>query len=374
MKPLSVLFVLEYYPPHIGGVETMFAALGEELARRGHRVRVFTGSVPGAPEREVRGGVEVVRVPLGRARRLRFTFGMAGRLAPPAREADVVHASTYAGTWSAVRAAKRAGKPVVVSVHEVWQELWKRVPHVPALQRWTAPWQERFLLRLPYDAYAAVSNSTLERLRPFTRGTPCFRVPAPVSVPDEPRWSPPPPPFTFLYFGRPGHWRGLDLLLEAFAARRAAGSSARLELILSAEPARERAVLTRFASRLNLGDALQIRDSLPRPALFQRLASAHAAVFPSLSEGFGLAATEACALGVPVVASDAGSLPEVVSGRCLFFPAGDATALARAMERAEAGGWEERPPLRFPVEASVDALLDLYRSIMAPCEPPSSSC
>jgi D-inositol-3-phosphate glycosyltransferase len=366
VKPLSVLFVLEYYPPHIGGVETMFAALAGELARRGHRVRVFTGSVPGAPDRETAGGVEIVRVPLGPWRRFRFTFGMTRRLSPLAREADLVHASTYSGTWSAVHAARAAGRPAVVSVHEVWLDLWKRVPFVPALQRWTAPWQERFLLRLPYDAYSAVSRATMERLHPFSGGRPVFHVPAPVAVPEGVRWSSPPPPFTFLYFGRPGHWRGLDLLLKAFATRRAGGSEARLELILSPEPRRERAALLCLAEALGLGPALAVREPLPREALFDRLASAHAAVFPSLSEGFGLAAAEACALGVPVVASDAGSLPEVVSGRCLFFPAGDATGLVRALERAERGEWEERPPVRFPLNASVEALLAMYQSIMKP--------
>jgi glycosyltransferase involved in cell wall biosynthesis len=367
LKPLSILFVLEYYPPHVGGAETLFSTLAAALVRRGHAVRVFTGSLPGAPLREVLDGVEVVRVPLGRLRRFRFTFGMTRRLLPLARGADLVHGSTYAGTWSAVRAARQAGRPVVVSVHEVWLDLWRRVPFVPPLQRWTAPWQERLLLGLSYDAFIAESRATLERLRPFAGDRPCFHIPAPVAVPEGPRWAPPDPPFTFLYFGRPGHWRGLDLLLEAFAARRADGSSARLELILAPEPAKERTALLALAARLPLGGALTVRDPLPRPALFQRLAQgAHAAVFPSLSEGFGLAAAEACALGVPVVASDAGSLPEVVSGRCLFFKAGDAAALRDALRRAEEGRWEERPPVRFPLDASVDALLEVYRSIMAP--------
>jgi glycosyltransferase involved in cell wall biosynthesis len=344
----------------------MFSALGEALAAGGHRVRVFTGAIPGSPDRELMNGVEVIRAPLGRFRRLRFTFGSAGRLLPLAREADIVHASTYAGTWSAVRAARKAGKPVVVSVHEVWLDLWKQVPFVPALHRWTAPWQERFLLRLPYDAYTAESEATLRRLRPLAGDKPCYHVSAPVTVPEGFRWAPPPPPFTFLYFGRPGHWRGLDLLLRAFAARKAGGSDSRLELILSAEPARERAELLRLAGSLNLGGALTVRDSLPRAALFERLTGAHAAVFPSLSEGFGLAAAEACALGVPVVASTAGSLPEVVSGRCLFFEAGRMDALGEALRLAESGAWEERPLKRFPVEGTMRGFLEVYRAIMRP--------
>ncbi len=58
-------------------------------------------------------------------------------------------------------------------------------------------------------------------------------------------------------------------------------------------------------------------------------------VQPSLAESFGFAALEASSLGRPVVASDAGGLPEVVVDGVtgLVVPAGDARALAEALCR-----------------------------------------
>ena len=56
--------------------------------------------------------------------------------------------------------------------------------------------------------------------------------------------------------------------------------------------------------------------------------------FPSVYEGFGLPPLEAMRAGVPVVATAAGSLPEVLGDAALLVPAGDADAFAGALAQA----------------------------------------
>jgi glycosyltransferase involved in cell wall biosynthesis len=65
------------------------------------------------------------------------------------------------------------------------------------------------------------------------------------------------------------------------------------------------------------------------------LAAADIAVLPSLSEGWGLAAVEAAASGLPVVMSDVGCAGELlVDGQsALVVPPGDPTALQNALQR-----------------------------------------
>lgn len=54
-------------------------------------------------------------------------------------------------------------------------------------------------------------------------------------------------------------------------------------------------------------------------------------VFPSLEEGFGLPPLEAMACGLPVVAADNSSIPEIVGDAALQFSAQDADGLAELM-------------------------------------------
>jgi len=64
------------------------------------------------------------------------------------------------------------------------------------------------------------------------------------------------------------------------------------------------------------------------PALY---AGADAFVFPSLYEGFGLPPLEAMACGVPVLAAQATSLPEVVGDAGILFPPHDVDRLCDAL-------------------------------------------
>lgn len=92
-------------------------------------------------------------------------------------------------------------------------------------------------------------------------------------------------------------------------------------------------------------DALrEIRDTLPHPERMvlagytpdavRYVATADIAVVPSLcEEAFGLAALEAMQAGVPVVASNAGGLPEVVGGVGVLVPPGDVDGLRTALHR-----------------------------------------
>jgi glycosyltransferase involved in cell wall biosynthesis len=89
---------------------------------------------------------------------------------------------------------------------------------------------------------------------------------------------------------------------------------------------------------------------------------AHALVFPSDDEGFGLPPVEALACGTPVAASDLPALREVLEGRAILRSVDDLDGLIAAAESAErppppppAWTWEDAAASTWEVYSQVDA-------------------
>lgn len=72
---------------------------------------------------------------------------------------------------------------------------------------------------------------------------------------------------------------------------------------------------------------------VPEELLGSLYENAAAYILPSFYEGFGLMILEAFAYGVPAIVSRNSSLPELGGDAVLYFPTGDAKALANEMER-----------------------------------------
>jgi glycosyltransferase-like protein len=96
---------------------------------------------------------------------------------------------------------------------------------------------------------------------------------------------------------------------------------------------RERVLATVGPLGLELGRDIVEVGSVPEEEMAAWYGAADVLAFPSVKEGFGLAALEAMAAGLPVVTSDLPVFREwMVPGRdALFAPVGDAPALGRAI-------------------------------------------
>jgi glycosyltransferase involved in cell wall biosynthesis len=170
------------------------------------------------------------------------------------------------------------------------------------------------------------------------------------------------------FIGRLTGQKGVDILLRAFALVERRHPT--VELILAGDGP-ERPALSRLAQSLGLQRVMFLGW---RADAADVLADLDLLVVPSRWEGFGLVALEAMAMGIPVVASNASALPEIVApGQTgLLVSPGDAGELAdaittilsgpkRAAEMGRAG--RERVRTEFPVERMAKRTSDLYHSL-----------
>lgn len=378
---MRLLYVLEYFPPHLGGVETLFADVTAALARAGHDVTVVTLRVPGTPAREVRHSVAIRRVRTPRwARRGFFTLLAFPTVLRCALRADIIHAATPNAAAPAWLAARIARKPAVHTVHEVFAEI---IGTLPGLQPWRArlfQMYERAILRLPFAHYLCVSRFTRDRLVRLM-GVPPERATVAYNVIDYAFWDAalhqprplkaelglPPDTFLFLYFGRPGFLKGVEYLIAAVARVRETLPESRLVMLLDDDPPDQYRRLRARIAQLGLTEYIILRPPAPRAALPGYLLSADCVVVPSVSEGFGYAAVEAATLGCRVIATAGHAVEEVTGEYVTLVPARDPGALAAAILRAAMAGGGDTPvplPQRFTFAAHLTTLLETYARLV----------
>lgn len=166
--------------------------------------------------------------------------------------------------------------------------------------------------------------------------------------------------------------KNIGLALRLLASVRAHPAGADLGLVLAGrvEPAGARA-LARAARRLGVEEALRITGCLTPEQLADALSAADALLVLGRSEGFSIPLVDAQLLGVPVLAVEAGALPEVAGSGAWIEPPDDGPGLASALLAAlEHGDLREarlqsarQRALGWSWEASAEALVRAVRNL-----------
>ena len=181
----------------------------------------------------------------------------------------------------------------------------------------------------------------------------------------------PPDAVVVLCVARLSPEKGMNTLLDA--AHIARHKTPRLRVVVVGDGP-QKSELERAAHSASLGEIvtfLGARNDVP-----ELLRAADLYVQPSLAEGLGLAAMEAMASGLPVVASRVGGLPEVVKENetGLLVPPGDAPALANALtlllhdanlREAMGRAGKERAVSQFGTARMTEEMRAVYEDVLA---------
>jgi glycosyltransferase involved in cell wall biosynthesis len=232
-------------------------------------------------------------------------------------------------------ATARWGVPRTVALvpHLFGSTVFQEAPLPLAAAVWLA---ERPLPRLYRGVpFQAISESTADDLA--ARGIPRASIAVIYPGIDTAGYTPAPdlrsPTPLFAYLGRLKRYKGVELVIRAFA--RLAHPAARLEIAGTGD---HRPVLEALVRSLDLAERVRFLGFVSEEEKLALLRRAWALCFTSPKEGWGITNLEAAACGTPVVASRSPGLRESVRDGATGYlvPHGDVAALAAAMDRLAA--------------------------------------
>ena len=312
--------------PQAGGAEIHLHEIFERLAGRGHSVTMLCGGWHGAPRRAELSGIDVHRTGVRQTFALRAWAYYRRHLA--ARPFDVLvedinKMPLYTPLWGARR--------VVACVpHLFGGTAFQELSPPLAAAVWLSERPIPFVYRdTPFEA---ISESTADDLvgrgiardhvRVIYPGASCDHF-----TPDPTQRAPTP---VFAYLGRLKKYKGVDLVIRAFA--RVDDPRAVLEIAGEGD---FRPALERLVRSLDLTARVRFLGFVSESEKLALLRRAWATVFASPKEGWGLTNIEASACGTPVVASNSPGIRESVRhGETGFLvPHGDLDAMAAALRR-----------------------------------------
>jgi glycosyltransferase involved in cell wall biosynthesis len=366
---MKICFVLGHFYPHIGGGETMFKEYATRLVEAGCEVKVITSNSGGITGKAIYDGVETHHF------NWRSAFGHPipnpRDLYPFVQWADLVHTAILPAAPVALHVARKCNKPCIATIYEALGKKWwwieKNMVKASLFYLF-----EQFVITRPYSLCHTISHATERDLQKYSLRKqqavtiyPGIKKSIEEYVKNRQPHAGEPAAKKFLFFGRPGKTKGLFVLFEAIReAEKALPEEFSYTFILANDPVRDKHRLLDLIEKHGLTERIEILPPLPEGQLVAAIESAYCVIIPSITEGFGYSTAEACALGKPVIVSDGGSLPEVASGRVLFFQNRNSQDLAQKLLLAAKGEFQSIPKKEFGWDESTRQLLRLYEDLL----------
>ncbi|MDD3368830.1 MAG: glycosyltransferase family 4 protein [Lachnospiraceae bacterium] len=374
---MKICMVLPHFYPYVGGAEKMFHDLAKGLADRGHEVRVIAQDL-GA---DCTGYKELDGIHVWYCN-WPALFGhplpKKSDLEENIKWCDVVHTSTFTPAHIVSVLAHKYHKPSIMTIHEVHGGKWY---WVDTFIRATGFYvYEMYCCKQPYDMYHAVSEATKADYHKYCGRGDVRRVYlANEMVPEKAEnvdidlydyFGIDQNKKVFLFYGRPGQTKGIYVYEKAILElkkRNVDLSDTRFCFVLGSEPANLRARFVKRIKKNGMQEYMLIQPSLDRKRLSKCIMQADYVVVPSITEGFGLSALEACQMGKKLIYSNAGSLPEVVYGQVLGFQNRNEVDLADKLEQVilkKDAAFEQIPEKTFTYDAMIGGIEKLYQELI----------
>ena len=378
-----ILFVLDYFTPHLWWTETVFSNIIERLLEQWYKVTVLTTKHdPVLASVEQEGNLTIHRTWSTRINFMRHA-ARAGRTlikqyAKQWQPIQLMHTTTYGAALPAYLLAKLFRLKVVLTVHEIFGAL--RHTYKPWIMWHIHRFHEKMIFRCGFDVFHCVSRYTHNTVRInyripdnklhmiYNGVDENFRNSTAINTVQRTQlrqmyWLE--DNFSIMYFGHSGVSKWVDTLLDSIPALVKELPTIKIVLnIIHAQ--RDKKIRERIAQLRQqwYGENLIEFDGLVRSELRQKVACVDCVVMPSLSDWFGFVAAETCALWIPLVVSEIAALPEVVHGKIHRMQPWSSDSLVKAVKNVSGGIYsEDLSHQSFSRDETVEKMTDMYRTL-----------
>lgn len=327
-RPLRICLVnwQDRENPQAGGAEIHLHEIFGRLAQLGHQVTLLCGGWPGCPSRVHLDGIDVHRVGTRQSFPFKARAYWRNNLAATNFDAvveDINKVPLFTPWWPNARV-------VGLVPHLFGLTAFQELPAPLAAAVWVAerpmPWVYR---GLPFQAISESTRDDLvqrgvrrDNVRVIFPGIDTTHYTPDASVRAEQP--------VFAYLGRLKKYKGVDLVLRAFALLKV--PDAQLQIAGAGE---FRPELEKLAVTLGIAQRVQFLGRIDETQKILLLRRSWATLFASPKEGWGITNLEAAASGTPVIASNSPGIRESVRhGETGYLvPHGDVAAMAQFMQQ-----------------------------------------
>lgn len=303
-RKMKIAILVQYFPPKwLAGTEIATFNTAKHLAKIGHEIHVITWLDKGLPKKSKEEGFYIHRIS---GHKVKFftliPFWIKNFFCLKKINPDIVHVQNIGHGIPALLSKKLLGKPYVVFgrgtevyfkrgyLFVILQQVLKNADEVVALTNRMKQEMKKIYNR---EISIIPNGIDIESLKEFQKKT--------IHKTNTKK---------IIFVGSLYQVKGVSYLIHAM--KRITENNKNIELLIVGD-GYDREYLKNLVMQLNLEKSVIFIGEIPHDEVAKYLSNADVFVLPSLSEGFPNILLEAMAVGIPIVATKVGGLPEIIT-------------------------------------------------------------